>query len=57
MEKDRLPDKLAVILHADVAGSTQLVQYDEHLAYERIQDFFRRFSVIIEKYRGTVLEI
>ena len=38
MAKDRLPDKLAVILHADVAGSTQLVQQDEHLAQERIQD-------------------
>jgi TolB-like protein/class 3 adenylate cyclase len=57
MAKDRLPDKLAVILHADVAGSTQLVQQDEHLAHERIQDSFRRFSDTIEKYRGTVLEL
>jgi adenylate cyclase len=57
MAKDRLPDKLAVILHADVAGSTQLVQRDEHLAHERIQDSFRRFSAIIEKYRGSILEL
>jgi TolB-like protein/ankyrin repeat protein/class 3 adenylate cyclase len=57
MVKDRLPDKLAVILHADVAGSTQLVQQDEHLAHERIQDSFRRFGDIIEKYRGRILEL
>ncbi len=56
MAKDRLSDKLAVILHADVAGSTLLVQLDEHLAHERIQDPFRRFSDIIEKYTGKVLE-
>ena len=57
MAKERLSDKLAVILHADVAGSTQLVQQDEHLAHERIQDSFRRFSDTIEKYRGTILEL
>ena len=57
MAKDRLSDKLAVILHADVAGSTQLVQQDEHLAHERIQDSFRRFGDTIETYRGTILEL
>ena len=56
MAKDRLSGKLTVILHADVAGSTQLVQRDEHLAHERIQDSFRRFGDIIEKYLGRVLE-
>jgi S1-C subfamily serine protease len=57
MAKDRLADKLAVILHADVAGSTQLVQQDKHLAHERIQEAFRRFSDNIEKYTGKVLEL
>ena len=57
MVKDRLPDKLAVILHADVASSTRLVQQDEHLAHERIQEAFRRFSDNIEKYTGKVLEL
>lgn len=57
MAKDRLPDKLAVILHAVVAGSTQLVQRDEHLVYERIQDSFRRFGDVIEQYRGKFLEL
>ena len=30
-----LPRKLAVILHADVVGSTALVQKDESLAHAR----------------------
>ena len=57
MAKDRLSGKLAVILHADVAGSTQLVQLDEQLAHERIQDAFRRFSDTIGKYHGRVQEL
>jgi adenylate cyclase len=57
MAKDRLSGKLAVILHADVAGSTQLVQQNERLAHERIQDAFRRFSGTIKKYQGRVREL
>ena len=57
MEKEHLSGKLAVILHADIAGSTALVQQDEHLAHERIQESFLRFSDVIEKYRGRVLEV
>jgi TolB-like protein len=57
MAKDRLSGKLAVILHADVAGSTALVQKDEQLAHERIQDTFRRFSDTIGKYHGRVQEL
>ena len=57
MEKERLQGKLVVILHADVAGSTQLVQKDEQLAHESIQDAFHRFSDSIEKYMGRVLEL
>ncbi len=57
MAKDRLSGKLAVILHADVAGSTQLVQQDEQLAHERIQNAFRRFSDTIEEYHGRVQEL
>jgi hypothetical protein len=44
MAKDPLSGKLAVILHADVAGSTALVQQDKQQAHERIQGTFRRFS-------------
>jgi class 3 adenylate cyclase len=57
MAKDSLSGKLAVILHADVAGSTALVQQDEQLAHERILDTFQRFSNTIQKYRGKVLEL
>lgn len=57
MVQDRLSGKLAVILHADVAGSTQMVQQDEHLAHRRIQDTFQRFSTKIKEYSGKVLEL
>jgi len=57
MGKDRLSGKLAVILHADIAGSTALVQLDEKLAHERIQDAFGRFSETIENYQGHVQEL
>jgi TolB-like protein/Flp pilus assembly protein TadD len=49
--------KLAVILHADVVGSTTLVQRDERIAHERIQDAFRRFSETITAYGGTTHEV
>jgi TolB-like protein/class 3 adenylate cyclase len=57
MAKDRLSGKLRVILHADVAGSTALVQQNEQLAHKRIQESFRHFSGSIERYMGTVLEL
>ena len=41
MAKDKLSGKLAVILHADIVGSTALVHQDEQLAHQRIQDDFR----------------
>jgi len=57
MEKDRLSRKLAVILHADVVGSTTLVQQDEVLAHERIQSTFQRFSETIKAYGGITREL
>ncbi len=57
MANDHLSGKLRVILHADVAGSTALVQQDEQLAHKRIWEAFRRFSDNIEKYSGKVLEL
>ena len=57
MAKDSLSGKLAVILHADIAGSTKLVQQDKQLAHERIRDSFRQFSDTIGKYHGKVLEL
>jgi adenylate cyclase len=49
--------KLAVLLHADVVGSTALVQVNETLAHQRIQDTFKRFSKTISEYGGTTHEI
>ena len=49
--------KLAVILHADVVGSTELVQHNESVAHERMQQTFRRFSETITAYGGTPREI
>jgi adenylate cyclase len=57
MEKDRLSRKLAVILHADVVGSTLLVQQNETLAHERIQATFNNFSETISSYGGVTHEL
>ena len=57
MERDQLSRKLAVILHADVVGSTALVQQDESLAHQRIQLTFRHLSDYIESYNGITREL
>ena len=36
--------RLAVILHADVAGSTLLVQQDDQLAHARMRDTYERLA-------------
>lgn len=48
---------LAVILHADIVGSTALVQKDETVAHQRFRDAFRRLSEVAESYGGTTREI
>ena len=55
--EDSLHRKLAVILHADVVGSTALVRLNETLAHKRIQDTFRRFSKTITDHSGIAHEI
>jgi adenylate cyclase len=49
--------RLAVILHADVVGSTTLVRQDERLAHQRIQAAFRDVGSLVEHYGGTVNEV
>ena len=49
--------KLAVLLHADVVGSTALVRLNETLAHQRIQGAFRRLSEVIASHGGTAHEI
>jgi adenylate cyclase len=57
MVKDHPSRKLAVILHADVVGSTSLVQQNETLAHERIQAAFHNFAEIIKSYGGIAREV
>lgn len=57
MAKRRSSGSQAVILHADIANSAEIVQQDKQMAYQRIQDSFGRFSNAIEKYLGHVIEI
>ena len=57
VEKDQLSRKLAVILHADVIGSTSLVQQNETLAHQRIQEAFNNFSETIRTYSGITREL
>ncbi len=49
--------KLAVILHADVAGSTSLVQKNESVAHDRIRAVFQRLARAIREYGGVVHEL
>ena len=49
--------KLAVILHADIAGSTVLVQRHEAIAHDRMRDLFENFASVIDIYGGKVHEI
>lgn len=57
MEKDHLSRKLAVILHADVVGSTSLAQKNETLAHERTQTTFHQFLDTINSYSGITREL
>ena len=52
-----LDRKLAVILHADVVGSTRMVQKNESLAHQRIVDSFKQFESRIDQFNGVVHEI
>ena len=57
MEKDQLSRKLAVILHADVVGSTSLVHQNETLAHQRIHAAFIQLSAVINTYNGSTCEL
>ena len=55
-----MPDhrsKLAVILHADVCDSTDLLHQHEILAHTRIKESFRRFGAAVSSYNGQVCEL
>jgi adenylate cyclase len=56
-KKAPLSRKLAVILHADVVGSTALVQGNETAAHERLQECFGALAGAIESYGGRTHEV
>jgi TolB-like protein len=49
--------KLAVLIHADVADSTALVQRHQALAHQRIQSCFKGFAETIADYGGNTREL
>jgi adenylate cyclase len=57
MDQDPLSRKLAVILHADVVGSTSLVQKNEAIAHQRMQAAFHQFSGTIKAWGGMTREL
>ena len=57
MTADHLARKLAVIVHADIVGSTLLVQQDDRLAHARMQSAFERLADTIRAYGGNAREI
>jgi adenylate cyclase len=57
MEMDQLSRKLAVILHADVVGSTALVQKSETIAHKRFREAFQKLSETIIEHNGVTREI
>jgi adenylate cyclase len=54
-EEARAPE-LAVLMHADVVGSTKLVTKSEAIAHTRITDAFSRLSACRHNYAATVHE-
>jgi adenylate cyclase len=49
--------KLAVLLHADVVGSTALMQANEALTHQRILSCFQYLAGVIKSYGGTAHEV
>lgn len=54
---ERPSRKLAVILHADIAGSTTLVARDEAVAHAAFRRTFEQLAAFVGDYGGTTHEI
>ena len=46
-----------MLLHADIVGSTALVDIDATLAHQRFQETFHRFSDTIATHNGITHEV
>jgi TolB-like protein/class 3 adenylate cyclase len=53
--EDRLPRKLAVILHADVAGYSRLAGEDEDTTHRRLKESLGLISQTVISYHGRVI--
>ncbi len=53
--EQRLPRKLAAILHADVAGYSRLTGEDEDATHRRLRDYLDLIAKTIEDHRGQVM--
>lgn len=56
MSRDRTPRRLLVVLHADVAGYSSLMEKDEDLTHERVKEAFDRLGESVCRYGGSVVE-
>jgi len=55
MNTDRLPRKLAAILHADVVGFSRLTEQDEDATLRGLKECFSIFATIVGRHRGRVI--
>ncbi len=53
--ESRLPRKLAVILHADVAGYSRLAGLDEDATHRRLKDSLNQIFNLVPAYHGRVV--
>ena len=49
--------RLAVVMHADVVGSTRMVQRDEQAAHEQITQALSRLARTVSRYGGHAHEV
>lgn len=56
MSRGRSPRRLVVVLHADVAGYSSLMERDEDLTHRRVSEAFDALAALVCRYGGSVLE-
>lgn len=56
METERSKRELAVILHADVAGYSALMECDEDLTHQLVNACFDRLEAYVRRFGGSVCE-
>ena len=56
MGTERTKRELAVILHADVAGYSELMERDEDLTHQLVNVCFDRLEDYVRRFDGTVCE-